>query len=453
MPHPAQPASRPVQDQAYAAHERLDPIQLSAGTGSIRGLRAVVRDSWQRSLRHAADPDRALAPLVMAADALDEFRRNHPLSAIMPVLGRLLVEPGRDAGMLVAVGDRHGRLLWVDGEARLKNRAEGMMFMPGTDWSEATVGTSAPGTALAVGRGVQIAGAEHFSRAVHSWNCTAVPITDPETGAVLGVVDLTGGEEAAAPHTLSLIRAAVAAAEAELRILRLQAAARHDPGTRSRPVPAGPIKQRRGTPARPDGESGPRPKASLRVMGRDQGLLEVAGQRIEVSRRHTEILTLLALHPAGLTAGELADQLNPQARGATLRAEMVRLRKLLAGFSPAAVPASRPYRLSQEVEVDAQQVLRCLARGAHRQALGLYLGQVVPRSEAPGVVGFRRHVSATLREAVLSTASPDQVLRYLQLPEAKYDAEAWRAALRLLPPRSPKRAAVVAVLEQLEAGD
>jgi transcriptional regulator of acetoin/glycerol metabolism len=422
-----------VQDRAYQAHEGLDPDGLIGRSGSLRlgGLRPVVRDSWQRSLRHAADPDRALARLVLADDELDAFRRDHPLAAIMPVFSRLLVEPSHEAGMLVAVGDQHGRLLWVDGDTRLRERAEDMMFMPGTDWSEASVGTSAPGTALALGHGVQIAGAEHFSRAVHSWSCTAVPIHDPDSGSVLGVVDLTGGEEAAAPHTLSLVRAAVAAAEAELRIIRLQAA----PSGRARQQLA------RSEPA------------GLSITGRDHGLLELAGQRVELSQRHTEILTLMALHPAGLTAEQLADRLNPHARGATLRAEMVRLRKLLAGISAAAVPESRPYRLRQPLAVDAQRALQCLARGSYRQALDLYQGQIIPGSEAPGIVDFRHQVSATLRESVLSSASPETVMRYLLLPEAKNDGDAWHAALRLLPPRSPRRAGVVARLEQLAAGD
>jgi transcriptional regulator of acetoin/glycerol metabolism len=67
-----------------------------------------------------------------------------------------------------------------------------MMFVAGADWSEASVGTSAPGTALALDRSIQISGAEHFKRSVHPWSCTAVPFHDPDSGAVLGVVDITG---------------------------------------------------------------------------------------------------------------------------------------------------------------------------------------------------------------------------------------------------------------------
>ncbi len=44
-------------------------------------------------------------------------------------------------------------------------------------------------------RAVQIRGAEHYNRIVHPWSCTAAPVHDPVTGALLGVIDITGGAE------------------------------------------------------------------------------------------------------------------------------------------------------------------------------------------------------------------------------------------------------------------
>ncbi|WP_330059258.1 GAF domain-containing protein [Paenarthrobacter sp. Z7-10] len=110
----------------------------------------------------------------------------------------------------------------MEGDSVLRNRAEGIRFVTGADWSEASVGTIAPGTALALGKSVQIAGAEHYNPDVHRWSCTAVPLHDPDSGSVLGVVDITGGQEAVGIHTLSLVEATVAAAEAHLRVQRLQ---------------------------------------------------------------------------------------------------------------------------------------------------------------------------------------------------------------------------------------
>ena len=386
------------------------------------------------------DPEDALARVDLVDEELEEYRLSHPLAAIMPVIHRLLVLPSHDTGMLVAVGDENGRLLWVDGDTRLKRQAEKMTFIAGADWSEGTVGTSAPGTALALGRGVQISGAEHFSRIVHPWSCTAVPVRDPDSGAVLGVVDITGREEAVAPHTLSLVQATVAAAEAQLRIERLQRG-------QAQPTAKPPLKaQDPGRASRPRLYSN-----TLSITGRDQGQLSLEGHTLDLSLRHTEILTLLALHPRGLTADALADLLYPDAQSTTLRAEMVRLRKLIGSANPEAVPQSRPYRLPQELILDARQVLNYLQRGAHRLALNIYQGALLPISEAPGIVRFREEVSVNLREAVLNDASAETLLRYLQLPEAEYDAEAWLSALRVLPARSPRRTAVVAHLERIEA--
>ena len=90
-----------------------------------------------------------------------------------------------------------------------------MNFVPGADWSEASAGTNAPGTALALDRPVQIFGAEHLARQVTPWSCSAAPIHDPDNGAMLGVLDVTGGNDVATPQSLTLVRATVAAVEAE----------------------------------------------------------------------------------------------------------------------------------------------------------------------------------------------------------------------------------------------
>lgn len=437
-------AAESVQRHALAGHELLD-AHAFPGAPEIPGLRRLIRESWQRSARLHANPDVPEAPLAMDRDELEEYRRQHPLATIMPVIQKLLIQPSHDSGLLVAVGDEVGRLLWVEGDPVMQRRAQGMMFVPGADWSEAMVGTSAPGTALALGRGIQISGAEHYKRSVHPWSCTAVPFQDPDSGALLGVVDITGTESAVAPHTLSLVEATVAAAQAQLRVERLQLAA-----AQAR-TPA--RRRSNGSAAR----SGSAPEGSLyrnslQLLGRDQALLSIEGRTVPLSARHSEILALLSTHPDGLSAEELSNLLYPGDNSTmTLRAEMVRLRKVLQQLNPAAVPESRPYKLTLDLMPDSGQVLNCLQRGAHRIALEIYRGAVLPRSEAPGVVDLRDRVSSLLREAVMTDGGADSLLKYAELPEARDDVGVRLAALKLLPPRSPKRAAVVADLERLEA--
>ena len=444
-----------IQDRepaARRAHDLLEPQPASGRTltgsslpglsaapepgGRGDGLRRVVRESWQRSLAYARNPDVDTPAVVFAPDELAEYRRAHPLHVVMPVIQRLLVEPAAETGILVAVGDQHGRLLWVEGDASLRRAAEGMYFMPGTDWSEPSIGTSAPGAALASGAAMQISGAEHFNRRVHAWSCTAVPVRDPDSGAVIGVVDITGGAEAVAPHTLSLVEATVAAAQSHLRVERLE--------------------QRARTGRRRRLESARRSlyRDSLQILGRDQALLTIGGRSMELSGRHAELLTLLALHPRGLTAEELAAMTYVHdVPPATVRAEMLRLRALLARAGDGQdglVPQSRPYRLPRELVVDARQVLSYLEHGAHRLALNMYAGPVLPRSGAPAIEALRAEVSSVLREAMLSDAAPEVLMQYLSLQESADDVEAWTVALRLLPPESPRRAAVVARLQRLE---
>ncbi|WP_104052904.1 MULTISPECIES: GAF domain-containing protein [unclassified Arthrobacter] len=431
-----------LQRDAFRAHENL-----GSADGLTRWLRPPVRESWQRSLRHHTDPDEAVPQLVFTGSELGEYRTSHPLAAIMPVIRRLLVRPGTDTGLLVAVGDELGRLLWVEGDDDARRLAEGMLFIPGTDWSERSIGTSAPGTALASGQSVQISGAEHFSRQVHSWSCTAVPVHDPDTGTLIGVVDITGKDEAVAAHTLALVEATVAAAESQLKVERLQEAGRRRNLRRRPRLPDASPRSAHRTLLRQD---------SLQVLGRDPAVVNVGGHPATLSTRHAELLTLLALHPGGLTADELSVMVYPERTSvSTVRAEMLRLRNLLGKHSqgapePALVPQSRPYRLPRGVVIDAKQVLGYLENGAYRLALGLYRGPVLPRSDAPAITALRSEVSMVLREAMLSDAGPDSLLAYLALPEGRDDAEAWSRALQLLPARSPRKASIVAGLQRIE---
>lgn len=462
-PASAGDASALAQRHALAAHEDLGGLAADAafpGAPELPGLRRLIRESWQRSARLLANPDNPEAPLALGQDELEEYRRQHPLASIMPVIHKLLVQPSHDSGLLVAVGDEVGRLLWVEGDPALQRRAEGMMFVAGADWSEATVGTSAPGTALALGRGIQISGAEHYQRSVHSWSCTAVPFHDPDSGALLGVVDITGKATAVAPHTLSLVEATVAAAQAQLRVERLQLAAnlasrparRRNTGSAPGSGRAGSGRAGSSRAGGAGGAEGSLYRNSLQLLGRDQAVLSIEGKTVVLSARHSEILALLSTHPDGLNAEELSDQLYPGGGSTmTLRAEMVRLRKVLQQLNPAAVPESRPYKISMDLVPDSGQVLNCLQRGAHRIALEIYRGAVLPRSEAPGVIRLRERVASLMREAVLTDGSAETLLKYAELPEATDDVGVRTAALKLLPPRSPKRAAVVADLERLEA--
>ncbi|WP_137845737.1 GAF domain-containing protein [Microbacterium sp. 2FI] len=426
------------------AHEEL--LAGNAADDRLRDVRALVRESWARSLQNLVGAE-SLPPLDLDAEALAEYRLAHPLAGVIEMVRGLLLPGGADeSGVLVAVGDAAGRLLWIEGDRQVRSITGAMGFVEGANWSEQAVGTSAPGTALALDRSVQIRGAEHFNRLVQPWSCTAAPVHDPETRRLLGVIDVTGGTDVVTPQAQLLVDATARAIEGELLVARLRA--RSEAATR---------------PARPARRTAPKAqtvRATLRVLGRDRAQLEVAGDDsetiTELGQRHAELLLMLATHRQGLSAERLGELVYAGADAGrspavTLRAEMVRLRKVLERTAPALVPESRPYRLGIDLETDAQQVLSLLDRGAHRVALAAYRGDVLPDSTAPGVEELRDTVRTMLREAMLAEASVDVLLAYADTAAGAQDDEVLRLCLKMLSPRSPKRAGLVARIERLDA--
>lgn len=393
--------------QALHARELLGVQDASL---SELPLRNDVRESWKRSL---AQPTAVEEPSVLSEERLRLVRERSELQRIWPVFEKLLVPAATDANLLVALADAGGTLLWVAGSTAARTEAERVGFTAGADWAERSVGTSAPGMALATGMGSQVSGGEHLYAQAQQFNCSAVPIRDPRTGQIIGAVDLTGGPEALSMHSLPLLQAAVMAAETQLLL----------PGA--------------GTVVDPD---------YLDLERSDGAHL---GQ-LPLSLRHAEILTLLAQRRQGLSTAELVDELFERPDSAapgTVRAEMVRLRKVLAEL-PGRVLSSRPYRLQWDLQTTMGRLWDALELGDLDGALQLYSPALLARSQAPGVVTLRYRAEAALREMVLDRGSAQQLLN---LGRQLADADLLRAALRELPADSPARSLVVAEVRELEA--
>ncbi|MDQ0682228.1 hypothetical protein QFZ56_001191 [Streptomyces achromogenes] len=375
------------------AHETFTEV------GTVpRPVRAVVADSWRRSARAGVGPD-GTADVELTDGDLGTYRSEHPLARVMPLFRELMGTFAADGEHLLAVCDAHGRLLWVEGHAETRRNAGRMNFVPGARWSENAVGTNAPGTAVALDRPVQVFAAEHFIRRVQPWTCAAAPVHDPRTGRVLGAVDITGGNGLAHPHSLGFVQAVARAAEAHLALL---------------------------APARPGADT-PR----LSVLGRDEARLVTGDRELRLSRRHSEILLLLARHPEGLTGDELLCALyeDESVTPVTLRAELARLRGILGP----GLLASRPYRLTVACESDLAVVERRLATGAVTAAATAYAGPPLPGSQAPAVVRLRRRLTEGLRAALIACGDPDLLADWAHAPWGEDDIDVWRALAKARP--------------------
>lgn len=377
-------------------------------------VRPLVAKSWQRSLERGVDPCSSGAPVALNVDELAEARSDARWSTALPVMRALLTQAAVDSGHVVAVGDAHGRLLWIDGAPQMRRRADRMGFTEGALWSEDAVGTNAPGTALALDQAVQISTDEHFLGVAQPWSCTAVPLHDPASGDVMGVIDVTGHDHVVSPIALAMVRATAVAVEASLA-----AAPRHSA-----------------------------PSHRLKVLGRDRALLIRRGQTVRLSARHSELLLLLSLSPGGLSGEALAAQLSDEeVSPVTLRAELTRLRRVIG----ADLISSRPYRLTEEVCTDAAEVMAAVDRGDVASAIRAYTGPVLPLSESPVIRDLRGQLRSRMRRAALVGTSADTLLAFAATEDGRDDIEVLHAALRLLPPRSPRRLGVAARIDRANA--
>ncbi|CAB4684460.1 unannotated protein [freshwater metagenome] len=392
-------------------------------------MRAEVAESWQRSAAAGVSTDEVVAPIALSERDLRSLRQAHPLSRIFPLLDDVLGQAVRDCDAMMAISDATGTLLWVCGTPATLRQAEKIGFVEGSNWDERLAGTNAPGLALATNRSVTVTRSEHFRSSVQPWSCAATPIHDPRTSELLGVLDVTGGDQVVVPQTLAMVRAAARMAEAELARDLL-----------SRPAPATPVSSATGL------------RVLLESLGRSESLATVDDGRgqvttIRLSPRHSEILLLLASCGPGLSGDELAVLLyEDDGASSTLRAELNRLRHLLGEQ----MLLSRPYRLAASVTGDWLAAEAQLAAGDLRGAMQTYRGPVLPRSTAPGVVRLRESLEASMRHSLLRSREADLMSTWTRSSWGRDDYEMWVAQRAVLDPASPMTALVEGQIARLD---
>ncbi len=404
-------------------------------TGTLDSdVRSLVAASWRRSVAAGISVEQVVAPTTLEHSALVDYRGEHRLSRVFPLLYDILGRIAEDCGCVMALGDEFGQLLWVCGQPDMLRKAEAINFSEGSAWDETRAGTNAPGTALRLDAPVVIQAAEHFNRTVQNWSCAAAPIHDPATQTILGILDVTGGDDVGSPQTLGMVRAAARMAEIELARISavessLRPVANRIPSTR--------------TAFRSKG------RATLRVqsLGRPDCTVTTAGRVIRLSPRHSELLVLLMDQPVGLTGEQLEIQLYPaDVHRSTMRAEITRLRTLLGPD----VLQSRPYRLLGSAVGDWQEVRSHLLGGRVAEALAGYRGPLLPYSEAPGVVEIREALHRDLRSSLLSSAVPDLMASWTRTRWGADDLPMWERQAELLPATSPMRRIAQAEARRLD---
>jgi hypothetical protein len=458
-------------------------------------IRVPIADSWLRSRDAGVDPTgRQAAPSVVEHHGARALWASHPLAVAAPVIEECMTLASVEADQLMVVSDADGMLLSVRGDARLRSRAaDDMNFVEGALWSEAGAGTNAVGTALAAEHAVQVFAAEHFTEPVQRWTCAAAPVTDPDTGRLLGIIDLTGDISSVHPASLSVVIATARAVEELLRRglrerddrlrarygSRLGAASAGaalvtgsgrvllDPKqywslVQQASIPAGggavllpsgahaiaePIEDADVYVVRPERTRSrtARPVLELRLLGSEPPMVQLNRNLVRLRRRHVELLTLLMLHRGRASADVLCDELYGEAgHPASIRVEMSRLRKLLPGtIEP------EGYGLTCEVHSDVKHVRALLAGNAVNDAAAAYPGPLLPESEAPGIRGAREELDSWVRQAIVTSDDADALWAWVRSPSGELDLPAWRRLLSALDYTDARRSLAVARIAAL----
>ncbi|UOG93004.1 MAG: transcriptional regulator [Candidatus Thiothrix sulfatifontis] len=368
-----QAALRSRRDQAEIQKERfVQGLSLCHGKSSCQEpcaqrVNATTVASWQRS--PAALQSQPIAtPRDDEHSILATWEASLLRQAVSPELDKLNRLVQEDT-FVAAIADPNGKLLWTAEHPSLRPFTETINFIPGGQWAESISGTNGVGLALSLCRPCTVFATEHYWPACHDIVCYAAPIIHPQSGQLLGVLDLTTHWQRHVPFAESVVA--------------------HIANDIARRLPIY------------------LPRADLEIHALGQAKVLFQGQCLHLNQRQLEILCILALNPQGITLETLYQALCPHAHThpATIKTILTSLRHLLKGEI-----SSHPYRFGMSVWADFVELSQVLQQNNRiADALKLYHGSLLPNSTAPALEEARNHLEAGM-EALLYRCQDAQTL-------------------------------------------
>ena len=328
----------------------------------------TISDSWQRS-QSLTLSESNIVPLEDPYETKYRWHESPIHESAKRELGKL-IDVVSEGELVAAISDPTGRLLWTYASPHMKDRAGDVNFVAGGQWGESSAGTNAIGLCLVTREPVTVFSAEHFQSSLHDWVCYAAPIIHPQTGQLVGTLDLSSTWEKHTPLGQAAIEQMAQSIAANLPAESQEA------------------------------------ELSLYMLGQPRVLLHQ--QAIRLSLRHCEILCLLALNPKGLTLDALHATLYGDApvTKSTLKSEISTLRSLLNGQIE-----SRPYRLKLSCYADFVELWSMIRKRDIDQAFKLYQGGLLVNSDSPEIEQWRQCIDAVMGQSLDHCDNPQQIIQ------------------------------------------
>lgn len=184
---------------------------------NLEKVRPEILLSWERCFGKVDPFQKSCRVILSEKETEDLCEKKKELIDISTSVMESLYKLVEGSGCIIALADENACLVRVIGDRDVVEAVNRINFIKGANWSESVMGTNAVGTCIIAKRPIQIYTYEHWGICVQTGVCSSAPISDPDSGQLMGVLDMTVAEcEKAHSHTLGMVVAAVGSIEGQI---------------------------------------------------------------------------------------------------------------------------------------------------------------------------------------------------------------------------------------------
>lgn len=190
---------------AAIEHARHTVIQERHAVVAPSGVAPWIERSWQRCLGTGRQASEAVHfDLLSQAEMRRTADANRQLVQVVRPLLERLGQMIADTRYFAVLTNADGVVVNVSGQIDRSDRRASLITRIGVDLSEAKVGTSAIGAALAERQPVWLHRGEHFFEETSHYSCAGAPLFGP-SGACVGILNVTGIDAVERPELKHLV--------------------------------------------------------------------------------------------------------------------------------------------------------------------------------------------------------------------------------------------------------
>ncbi|WP_300454907.1 sigma 54-interacting transcriptional regulator [Desulfobacula sp.] len=145
--------------------------------GTTTGVRDTIGQSWKRCREYGVDPLNDISPTTVGQEMVTKrIEEKVDLHQLIQYHCQNITNETDLSLFNILFSDAEGYVLSIEGHDKILQISEHSTIKVGSNLSESSVGTTAPGISLHNQRPIIISGEEHYSKMFHWASCFAVPV-------------------------------------------------------------------------------------------------------------------------------------------------------------------------------------------------------------------------------------------------------------------------------------